>query len=109
MLNSGLANCKGPERIFAFASFTLISLQKVFLNSSDVEIFVIQNLYVLWLHYLLSVGGYDSFWQGSLEDDMVPLVARKVTLTSVSFLSSLLLKVRYLCQGELKNRREELC
>ena len=57
----------------------------------------------------LSIGGYDSFWRGSLEDDMVPLVARKMTLTSVSFLSSLLLKVRYLRQGELKNRREELC
>ena len=50
--------------------FTLLSLQKVFLNSSDVEIFVIQNLYVLWLRYLFVYRGYASLWQGSLEDDV---------------------------------------
>ena len=38
-----------------------------------------------------------------------PLVARKIALTSVNFLFSLLLNIRYLFQGELKNIREELC
>ena len=51
--------------------FTFLSLQKVFFNSSDAETFVIHNLYVLCSHYVyLSIRCYDSFWQGSLEDEM---------------------------------------